>query len=90
MGGKARGQNPEQLFAMAYAACFSNAIQQMASHLGKLEITRNTKTRADVVLGHAGAQRGGFDIEVIISIEGCDNDAPIAAANEVRAFNGTT
>ncbi|VDC05554.1 unnamed protein product [Peniophora sp. CBMAI 1063] len=82
MGGTKRGQNPEQLFAMAYAACFSNAIQQMASYQGKLKIARNTRTRADVVLGHGGPKSNGFDVEVIITVEGCDDDALIAAANQ--------
>ncbi|VDB95193.1 unnamed protein product [Peniophora sp. CBMAI 1063] len=82
MGGTVKGQDPEQLFAMAYAACFSNAIQQIASYQGKLDIARNTKTRADVLLGHAGPNRGGFDVEVVIAIEGCDDDALIAAAHE--------
>ena len=83
MGGKTHGQNPEQLFAMAYAACFSNAIQQMASYQGKLDIARNCRTRADVLLGHADPHRGGFEVEVIITIEGCDDDSLIAAAHEV-------
>ena len=47
------GANPEQLFALGYAACFDNAVKLIARRL-KLPLD-SSETRADVALVQDGA-----------------------------------
>lgn len=57
--GKA-GANPEQLFAMGYAACFDNALIHIAQQQ-KLENVR-TKTTCGVGIGQKAD--GGFSLDI--------------------------
>ena len=56
MGGSGTGNNPEQLFAAGYAACFSNAILHVATQQ-KLNI-KEAPVRADIGIGPR--EDGGF------------------------------
>lgn len=51
-GSKKPGANPEQLFAMGYAACFDNAVKVVARRM-KLPLD-SSETRATVALVEAG------------------------------------
>ena len=52
-GSGKQGANPEQLFALGYAACFDNAVKLIARRL-KLPLD-SSETRADVALVQDGA-----------------------------------
>jgi osmotically inducible protein OsmC len=59
------GANPEQLFAIGYAACFDNAIKHVAEK-EKLALTGST-TSAEVGLGQN--KEGGFSLDVDLHVE---------------------
>jgi len=81
LGGKGDGQNPEQLFAMGYAACFLGALQMMARKTGKKHAAENAVVHTEVHLGEPNAI-GGFGLAVDIKVEGVDDDALIQAGHE--------
>jgi osmotically inducible protein OsmC len=59
------GANPEQLFAIGYAACFDNAIKHVAEK-EKLALAGST-TSAEVGLGQN--KEGGFSLDVDLHVE---------------------
>ncbi len=59
------GSNPEQLFAIGYAACFDNAIKHVAG-VQKLALA-GSKTSAEVGLGQN--REGGFSLDVDLHVE---------------------
>lgn len=72
LGGNGKGNNPEQLFAAGYAACFLGAMKFVASKGEKVQIPEDTNVTATVGLG--GRADGGFGIKVdlTISLPGMD------------------
>ena len=58
------GTNPEQLFAVGYAACFHSGLLAVAQRR-KLDATGSTVT-AQVGIGHTG--RGGFGLAVALDL----------------------
>ncbi|KAM5534570.1 hypothetical protein V8D89_011774 [Ganoderma adspersum] len=81
LGGKGDGQNPEQLFAMGYAACFLSALQMVAGRTGKVDMARNATVHAQV---HIGEPEGGegFALQVDIQVEGVDDIDLIEAGHK--------
>src|SRR5882757_572511 len=68
MGGKGDGTNPEQLFAIGYAACFIGALRVVA---GKrhIRIPEEVAIDSEVSFGHLEGDAEGFGIGVaMISI----------------------
>ncbi|KAH8108027.1 OsmC-like protein [Cristinia sonorae] len=87
-GGKGEGQNPEQLFAMGYSACFLGALQLAASRVDKRELVEQAKVNAAVFLGHPeDPNMDGFGLRVELTVEGCDDDAIISAAHEFCPYS---
>ncbi|QHI95007.1 Ohr family peroxiredoxin [Aristophania vespae] len=72
LGGDDRGNNPEQLFAAGYAACFLGAMKYVANEQ-KLSLPQETSVQATVGLGPRSD--GGFGIEVSleVSLPGMDH-----------------
>jgi len=64
MGGSGAGNNPEQLFAAGYAACFSNAILHVAQQQ-KLNI-KDAPVRADIGIGPR--EDGGFALTAKLDV----------------------
>ncbi|GAB19781.1 organic hydroperoxide resistance protein [Gordonia effusa NBRC 100432] len=64
MGGSGNGTNPEQLFAVGYAACFHSALQLVARQ-AKADIT-DSSVGARVGIGPNDA--GGFALEVTLEV----------------------
>jgi len=81
LGGQGGGQNPEQLFAMGYAACFLGALQMMAGKTGKKNAVKNAVVHTKVHLGEP-KDIGGFGIAVDIEVEGVEDEALIQAGHE--------
>ncbi|KAI0358536.1 OsmC-like protein [Trametes cingulata] len=87
-GGKGDGQNPEQLFAMGYASCFLGALQLAAARANKKHLAENAKVTANVFLGHpTEPDMDGFGLRVELNVEGCHDDAIIAAAHEFCPYS---
>jgi lipoyl-dependent peroxiredoxin len=65
LGGKGDGNNPEQLFAAGYAACFLSSMQFVASQGGP-KIPANAEVQATVGLGPRS--EGGFGLEIALDV----------------------
>ena len=89
-GGGGAGNNPEQLFAAGYAACFGSAVAHIA-RLQKLNPGPVSIT-AKVDIGPAG-KGFGLQVELIASLPDLPRDqalALIAAAHEVCPYSNAT
>jgi lipoyl-dependent peroxiredoxin len=64
LGGKGDGNNPEQLFASGYAACFLSAMQFQASRGGPL-VPPNAEVMATVEL----VQRSGGSLDLYVALD---------------------
>lgn len=66
------GNNPEQLFAAGYSACFLGAIK-FAGGKQKVQIPEDSKVTAKVGIGPRDDGEGfGLDVELQISLPGLD------------------
>ncbi|OBX79977.1 organic hydroperoxide resistance protein [Moraxella atlantae] len=89
-GGKV-GTNPEQLFAMGYAACFDSAVNHVAPTLG-LKPTKSS-TSVAVGIGQTAGGAFGLDIDITITVEGLSVDDAkrlIEKAHEVCPYSNAT
>jgi lipoyl-dependent peroxiredoxin len=64
-GGGGRGNNPEQLFAAGYAACFLGAMKFVASQGGP-KVSADASVTANVGIGPRS--EGGFGLEIALDI----------------------
>ncbi|QDO97468.1 organic hydroperoxide resistance protein [Ferrovibrio terrae] len=68
------GNNPEQLFASGYAACFLGALKFVASQR-KVKITDDSSVTAAVGIGkRVDGQGFGLDVELTIALPGVDEE----------------
>ncbi len=86
-GTAAKGHNPEQLFAMGYAACFDNAVKIVAQRLG-LPL-KDSETKVTVGLKKDGET---YKLDVSIAVEAIGLDAAqtselIEAAHQVCPYS---
>ena len=86
------GNNPEQLFAAGYSACFLGAMKFVASQGGP-KVPADTKVSATVGIGPRS--EGGFGIEVSleIALPGLDHAAAeklVADAHQVCPYSNAT
>lgn len=63
--GAKTGANPEQLFAMGYAACFDSAL----NHVAKIRKLPLTASRTDAEVGIGQLADGGFKLDIDIYVE---------------------
>lgn len=85
------GTNPEQLFAMGYAACFDSAMNHVAPTLG----IKPTKSSTTVGVGIGQTPSGAFslDLDITITVEGLsveDAKKLIEKAHEVCPYSNAT
>jgi osmotically inducible protein OsmC len=82
IGGAGDGQNPEQLFALGYSACFGQAILVLAKKHGV--DGQAAKVTADVTLN----TDGGFSlaVELKVSIPGADKSKVQALVEEAHTI----
>lgn len=67
MGGSGNGTNPEQLFALGYAACFESALRGVAAQQGK-RLTQ-VKVHSQVGIGPLVGVDFGFGLKVKLAVE---------------------
>ena len=70
-------------------ACFSWAVQEAATKLGKREVGAQAVVHADVSLGKI-SNRPGFGFKVVLRVEGVEDQAILDAAHEVSYLVVTT
>jgi len=91
LGGEEPGTNPEQLFAVGYAACFENALAAVARRR-KLEIG-DVAIDSKVMLVPAEQRTFELAVELAVtlpSVEGEDAVDLVRAAHEVCPFSNAT
>lgn len=91
MGGDGNGTNPEQLFALGYAACFQSALGVVGRRL-RID-TESSTVHAKVTIGTIGGGAFGLKVALDVSIPGVDRDTAlqaIEAAHEVCPYSNAT
>jgi lipoyl-dependent peroxiredoxin len=92
LGGKGDGNNPEQLFAAGYSACFLSSLQFVASQGGP-KVPANAEVKATVGLGPRS--EGGFGLEIALDIKlpglaRSDAETLIEKAHQVCPYSNAT
>ncbi|GGC51085.1 organic hydroperoxide resistance protein [Chelatococcus reniformis] len=91
MGGAGNGSNPEQLFALGYAACFNSALLFVA-RAKKVDVSK-AKVTAQIGIGPKAG--GGFQLEAALKVHipGVPTDeakALVDAAHQVCPYSNAT
>ncbi len=89
--GSGKGVNPEQLFAMGYAACFDNALPFAARQL-QLK-PAGTRTSVEVALGQQEAGGYALDVELHVEVQGlalADAQTLVEAAHRICPYSNAT
>jgi lipoyl-dependent peroxiredoxin len=92
LGGNGAGNNPEQLFAAGYAACFLSALQFVASQGGP-KVPPNTQVKAIVGIGPRSEGGFGLDIALEVSLPGlarAEAEALADKAHQVCPYSNAT
>lgn len=92
-GAGGAGNNPEQLFAAGYAACFIGAMKFVASQ--RTDVTLPADVNVEATVGIGPRSEGGFGLEVALSvtIPGMDKtfaDDVVAPAHQVCPYSNAT
>lgn len=82
MGGSGNGTNPEQLFAIGYAACYHSALR-MVGRQDKADIT-DSSVGARVSIGNLDNGGFGLAVELEITLPNMDHDAAQALADKAH------
>jgi Ohr subfamily peroxiredoxin len=91
MGGEGGGTNPEQLFAVGYAACFEGALAAVARRR-KLEVG-DVEIESKVMLVSAAERTFTIAVELTVklpSVEGNDAVELVKAAHKVCPYSNAT
>ena len=82
LGGSGNGTNPEQLFAVGYAACFHSALRLVARQ-EKADFS-DAAVGARVSLGQIDGGGFGLAVELEITLPNLDHDAAQALAEKAH------
>ena len=85
------GANPEQLFAMGYAACFDNALPVAAKQLGLAPT--GTRTSGEVGIGQTATGGYALDVDLHVEVQGLDEAAArklVEATHQVCPYSNAT
>src|SRR5260221_9084908 len=91
-GGGGPGNNPEQLFAAGYSACFIGAMKFVASQGGP-KVPADTSVTATVGIGPRSEGGFGLDIELAISLPGlprAEAETLVEKAHQVCPYSNAT
>ena len=91
MGGTGGGANPEQLFAVGYAACFHSALKLVAG-ADKIDVGESAVS-ATVGIGPTNEGGFGLDVALDVSIPNLSPDEALALAqraHEVCPYSNAT
>ena len=94
MGGKGNGTNPEQLFAVGYAACFIGALR-VAAGKHHIRIPEEVAIDSAVSFGHLAGDAEGFGIAVAMTvhlpgIERATAEELVQRAHQVCPYSNAT
>jgi Ohr subfamily peroxiredoxin len=88
-GAGGEGNNPEQLFAAGYAACFIGAMKAVAG-AQKLRVPPEASVAATVGIGPRSEGGFGLDVELKVSLPGlerADAERLVQAAHQVCPYS---
>jgi Ohr subfamily peroxiredoxin len=91
-GGGGQGNNPEQLFAAGYSACFLGAMKVAAAEGGP-KVPDNTTVTATVGIGPRSEGGFGIDVGLDISMPGVPHDqaeALVQKAHQICPYSNAT
>lgn len=87
------GTNPEQLFAIGYAACFIGAMKAVGPKIG-VKVPEDVAIDSSVSLGPTGGGKAfGIAVKLAITLPGLDADAKqklVDAAHELCPYSNAT
>ena len=86
------GNNPEQLFAAGYAACFIGAMKVAAGAL-KLRVPPEVAVTATVGIGPRSEGGFGLDVELVVHLPGLerpDAERLVEAAHQICPYSNAT
>ncbi|HYI83380.1 MAG TPA: organic hydroperoxide resistance protein [Acetobacteraceae bacterium] len=92
-GGGGAGNNPEQLFAAGYAACFLGAMKHVASQGGTAKVPAETSVKATVGIGPRSEGGFGIDVQLDVSLPGVSREeaqALVEKAHQVCPYSNAT
>ncbi len=92
-GAGGEGNNPEQLFAAGYAACFLGAMKFVAAQGGSAKVPADTTVTSTVGIGPRS--EGGFGLAIALEIalpgvERAEAEALVAKAHLVCPYSNAT
>jgi lipoyl-dependent peroxiredoxin len=91
-GGGGAGNNPEQLFAAGYAACFIGAMKFVASQGGP-KVPADASVTSTVGIGPRAAGGFGLDIDLAVSLPGlprAEAETLVEQAHQVCPYSNAT
>jgi len=92
-GGGGPGNNPEQLFAAGYAACFLGAMKFVASQGGTAKVPNDATVTAAVGIGPRSEGGFGIDVQLDVKLPGVPQDqaeALVEKAHQVCPYSNAT
>ena len=92
-GGGGQGNNPEQLFAAGYAACFIGAMKHVASQGGAAKVPPDAQVKATVGIGPRSEGGFGIDVQLDVSLPGVPREeaqALVEKAHQVCPYSNAT
>lgn len=87
------GNNPEQLFAAGYAACFLGAMKAAASQGGTAKVPDGAAVTATVGIGPRSEGGFGIDVGLDVSLPGVPRDqaeALVQKAHQICPYSNAT
>jgi lipoyl-dependent peroxiredoxin len=91
-GAGGEGNNPEQLFAAGYSACFLGAMKAVAAK-EKITVPADTTVTATVGIGPRSEGGFGLDIDLRVSLPGMERSAAedlVEKAHQVCPYSNAT
>ena len=91
-GAGGQGNNPEQLFAAGYAACFLGALKAVAAR-EKQKVPDDARVTASVGIGPRSEGGFGLDVALDVSVPGMPRDqaqALVEKAHQVCPYSNST
>ena len=90
LGGNGNGNNPEQLFAAGYAACFLSAMKFVGSQGQHAKVPADATVSAEVGIGPRADKGFGLAVKLAIALPGLDRaeaEALVAEADTVCPYS---
>ena len=92
-GAGGEGNNPEQLFAAGYAACFIGAMKFVASQEPGFTVPEDTSVTAKVGIGPRSEGGFGLEVTLTIALAGVERGVAenlVAKAHQVCPYSNAT